>query len=522
MAVVVDVEAVADVEPFHTPYTFDAGLNFPAGRPDRCAAERRTGASHVAASDSYRTAGVQSPSMDRRSRTRIAAGLGMLAALVGALAGPALAHGGSLGGAARGPLSVARSLVAGTGGMVVAVSVALAGLRGRGGIVGVFGPRRRLSLPLARALSVAASALGVVALAGVVVVGWVGPADPLSNAGVVLVWVGWWAGFAMSTYLVGNAWPAVNPWRTLARSLDAATRTYRWHWGAWPSVAALLALFWLATVAPLVDRPPVLAAVVLGYSVVTVGGAAVYGTDAWFDTVDPIARAFRCYGWVAPLGYEDGSLALRVPGAALAEDVLAGADDVAFVVTLLWGTVFDGLVTTPLWGGLTRAVVARGVPPMAWYPLALLAGFAACWGAYLLAVRVVAWVTDDRVGVPTLARRFAPALLAVAAGYHLAHVLDYFLSLVPALALAVAAPFATVDPPVLVPGNWIGAVVIASVLAGHAIATLVVRATALETFDDGDAARRCQYAFAVVMAGFSLLSLWVVTRPEVAPPFVGA
>jgi hypothetical protein len=124
--------------------------------------------------------------MDRRSRTRIAAGLGMLAALVGALAGPALAHGGSLGGAARGPLSVARSLVAGTGGMVLAVSVALAGLRGRGGIVGVFGPRRRLSLPLVRPLSVAASALGVVTLAGVVVVGWVGPADPLSNAGVEL------------------------------------------------------------------------------------------------------------------------------------------------------------------------------------------------------------------------------------------------------------------------------------------------------------------------------------------------
>jgi hypothetical protein len=33
--------------------------------------------------------------------------------------------------------------------------------------------------------------------------------------------------------------------------------------------------------------------------------------------------------------------------------------------------------------------------------------------------------------------------------------------------------------------------------------------------------RPYQYAFAAAITGFGRLGLWVVTRPELAPPFVG-
>jgi len=467
--------------------------------------------------------------MQRQSWVRAVAVFATLALAIATLAGTALAHGGALGGAARATLSVPTWLVAGTGVAVVGASVLGASLgTDREFVAGAHAPLRRVSFPGARPLALVANALGVVGLLGVVVVGYLGPTDPLSNGAVVVVWAGWWGGFAMSVYLVGDTWPTLNPFRTLARPLEGLGRTYRWRWGAWPSVAGLLALVWLEVVSPLVDRPPALATIVLAYGVVTVAGAVVYGTDVWFAEVDPVSRAFHLYGQVAPFGRErdagpdhDGALLVRRPGAALSEDVLAGADDVAFVVALLWATVFDGLVTTTLWGRFARDAVGWGVPAVALYPFALVTGFAVCWGVYLAAARLAGRVGAPEVDVPTLARRFAPGLLAIAAGYHFAHFFDYFLSLVPALVLAVTAPFATVNPDILVVPEWFGWIAVGAVLLGHVLAVLAARTTALELFADRSRAVRCQYPFAAAMVCFTVVSLWVVTRPEFPPPFIG-
>jgi hypothetical protein len=457
------------------------------------------------------------------------AGLGVLAFGLATLVGTALAHGGALGSAARATLAVPTWLVAATGCAAVGASLVVVRLGSDRGFEATrYAPLGQFSLPGRRTLALAGNALGVVTLVGVVLVGYLGPSDPLSNGAVVVVWVGWWAGFAMSTYLVGNTWPTVGPFRTLARLLSGVGRTARWRWGAWPSVAGLLALVWLEVVSPLADRPPVLSTVVLAYGVVTVAGAVVYGTDVWFEEVDPVARAFHLYGQFAPLGREratgpdhDGSVVVRLPGAALASDVLVGADDVAFVVALLWATTFDGLVTTPLWGRVARDVVGWGVPAAALYPLALATGFAVCWGSYLAVVRLASRVTATGVGVPTLARRFAPPLLAIAAGYHFAHFFDYFLSLVPVLGLGVTAPFATVSPDVLVVPGWFGTVAVGAVLLGHVLAVLAARAVARDLFPTDGESTRGLAPFAAAFAGYSLVSLWVVTRPEFAPPFLG-
>lgn len=445
----------------------------------------------------------------------------VLAVALAGVAGPALAHGGSLGGAARDSLSVPTWLVVGTGGAVVGASFLVASFAtDRAFVASIHAPRRRLSVPGERLLRNGAGVLGVLALVGIIVAGFVGPADPLSNPAVVVVWAGWWAGFAMSTYLIGNTWPVLNPWRAISRALPDVGRDYDWRWGAWPSVAGLLALVWLEVVSPLADRPRVLAVTILAYSVVTLGGAVVYGPDQWFETVDPVSRVFRFYGHVAPVGREDGSLALRLPGAALTEDVLTGRDEVAFVVALLWVTTFDGFVTTPLWKAAARTIVGFGVPPAVLYPVALLAGFGLFWAVYLVAAGVARRTAPTFLDATALARRFAPPLLAIAAGYHLAHFLGYFLALVPPLVLAVTAPLATVEPAVFVLPNWFGAAAIAGVLVGHVLAILAAHATAFEIFPGRLQAIRSQYPFIAAMVGYTMVSLWVVTRPDVAPPFV--
>jgi len=470
----------------------------------------------------------------------------VLALTLAALAGRTLAHGGSLGSAARGSLTVPTWLVVATGGAAVGASFLLASFAtDRAFVAALHAPRRRLSVPGRASLRAAAGLVGVVVLVAVVTTGLFGPAAPLSNPAVLLVWVGWWAGLPMSAYLVGNAWPALNPWRTVARALPAVGRQYVWRWGAWPSVAGLLALVWLEVVSPLADRPAVLAVTVLAYTAVTLGGALVYGPAVWFERVDPVSRVFRLYGQVAPVGPAtvaatsrsgqtaptdrrvagdgagpEGRLELRFPGSALTVDSLDGRDEVAFVVALLWVTTFDGVVTTPLWDDFARTLVSAGVPPTVVYPAALVAGFGLFWGLYLRAARLARRTAPTYVEAGTLARRFAPPLLAIAAGYHLAHFLGYFLSLLPSLALSVVAPMAVVEPPVLVLPGWFGGVALFGVLAGHVLAVLAAHATAFELFPGRLQAVRSQYPFIAVMVVYTMVSLWVVTRPDVAPPYI--
>jgi len=461
-----------------------------------------------------------------RSRAPDAVGrtlaLGVVAVVVGALARPVAAHGGTLGGPGRDTATVPTWLLVATGGAVVGASFLLASFAtDRSLVASIHGRERAVPVPARTALCWLARAVGLATLAAVVIVGFAGPTDALSNAAVIIVWAGWWAGFSMTTYLVGNAWPVLNPWRTLAAALPSVGRSYAWRGGAWASVAGLLAMIWLEVVSPLSDEPRTLATTVLAYSVVTLCGCVVYGAEQWFRTVDPVARVFRYYGAVAPVGVDDdGALAFRLPGAGLTDDFVDGLDEVAFVVALLWVTTFDGLVTTPAWETVATALVELGFPPAALYPTALVAGFAVFLATYLLAARAARGTADTFVATPVLARRFAPPLLAIAAGYHVAHFLGYFLRLSPAVVRSLTAPLATATADVVALPDWFGLVGVFAVLGGHVLAIATAHAVAFDLFPGRLQAIRSQYPLTAVMVFYTMVSLWVVTRPDVQPPYL--
>ncbi|MFB6117663.1 hypothetical protein [Halosegnis sp.] len=457
----------------------------------------------------------------RRRRRVLAAGLAALTLAAGPAVGRVLAHGGSLGGDAGRTLDVPTWLFLSTGGAVVGVSFLLSSFAtDREFVARVHAYRRRVVGPNADRLATLGQAVGIVGLLLVIGVGVLGPIEPRRNAGVLLVWGGWWAGLAMSAYLLGNAWPVIDPWRTLAGILPTGDRdpSRLPVAPAWLSTVGLLMLFWVEIVSPLADAPRLLATVTLAYTAVALAGAVAFG-EAYFTQVDPVARVFRLYGAVAPLTWEDG-LRLRPPGAGLTADLLRSRGEVGFVLALLWGTTYDGLVATPPWARLVRTVVAAGIPPAIVYPLALAVGYLIFYGAYLLAVRYGAQFAETRRGEAELARRFAPSLLAIAAGYHVAHYLGYFLTLAPALAAALAMPWGPGPPARLVLPGWFGGLSLAFVLAGHLLAVWVAHGVAYELFPSRMQAVRSQYALTVVMMLYTMTSLWIVSRPYAAPPFI--
>ena len=447
---------------------------------------------------------------------------GALALAAGLLfAGTAVAHGGGLR-AASGSMSVPTWLFLLTGGGVVGASFLLASFVTDRAFIRAVHDWRRVAAAPVDWLTALTRLLSVAALVGVVVVGFDGPADMYRNAAILFVWVGWWGGYVATVYLVGNSWPALNPFRTIAEWLPSLDRAYPERLGAWPSVVGLMAVVWLEVVSPLADDPRLLATVVVGYTIATVAGAVVYGSDAWFEKVDPVTRVFRYYGRVAPITRTESGIALRPPGAALTEPRLTdGRDEVAFVVALLWVTTYDGLVGTPLWTDLAEAAVGVGFPPVLLYPLGMLAGFGVFLKAYWLAAGYARRTADTYLTPDAIGRRFAPSLLPIAAGYHLAHFLGLFVSLSPALLAALSNPLSPpFDPVVIVLPSWFGGLAVAFVLLGHLLAVWAAHASAYEVFPGRLQAVRSQYPFVVVMVLYTMTSLWIVSAPDLAPPYV--
>ena len=449
-----------------------------------------------------------------RLRVRLAGAVGLLALL--AVADPALAHGGAIA-SNRQPVTAPTWLVLLTGGAAVGASFLLATfVTDRAMVRAVDGWRRLVAAPgrLARGV---AKAVGVLGLVAVLAVATVGPTE--NNAAVLFVWVGWWAGYTMTTYLVGNSWPALNPWRTIAGLVPSMDESYPDRLGSWPATLALLALIWVETVSPITDDPRPMAAVVLAYTLVTLTGAAVYGADQWFRRADPMARVFRYYGAVAPVQRTGDGLSVRLPGGALSGLEVEDGSEVAFVVALLWATTFDGFISTAAWAGVAEGVRAAGVPLAGAYLAVLAGGFGLFLGGYWLSSRLARRTGDTYLSASVVARRFAPSLLAIAAGYHLAHYLGFLLSLAPAIVVLAATPLSVpAQVPVLPLPGWFDLVGMAAILLGHVLAVWVAHATAYDLFPGRLQAVRSQYPFIAVMVFYTMTSLWLLAQPEVPTP----
>ncbi|MFB6124460.1 MAG: hypothetical protein ABEJ59_00690 [Halanaeroarchaeum sp.] len=439
------------------------------------------------------------------------------------LVGIASAHASNLS-AGRESMTIPPWLVLLTGGAVIGASFLLVSMvtdRYLIDAVHEWGWERQLATP--GWLPTLGRALGLVVLVAIVVVGFVGPQTPTVSLTILFVWVAWWAGYAISVYLLGDTWGWFNPWRLVADLVPVdAPLEYPDRLGAWPSIAGLFALVWLEVTSPIANSPRLMATVVAVYSGVTVLGALLFGGDRWFREADPVSRVFRFYGLVAPIQGVEGRVATGLPGWRLTRDQFVhGWDDVAFVVGLLWLTTYDGFVATPSWKALADVAVGVGLPPMGAYFALFAGGYGLFILAYMFAVRVSRRFAVTLLDERTVALRFAQSLVPIAAGYHLAHYLGYFLELGPSVAVMATHPLTPpASVPVLVLPGWFGTVQLFFVLVGHVVAIWIAHAIAFETFTGRLQPIRSQYSFSLIMVGFTMVSIAIVYQPTVALPYL--
>ena len=443
---------------------------------------------------------------------------------------------------------------------------------------------RRLSSPHAVAL---ARILGVAVLLGLLLAGFFGVQNPYRNIVPTAIWILGWIGLAYVCALAGDVWALVNPFRALYRGIELAWRGFArrelslgWRpppWlGAWPAVALLIGFSWVEIVWPGNEVPADLAALLLGYTVLTLAGMHLFGREAWLARGEVFSLFFGLFARFAPTEVrvrsaeccaacsrsacreEPGDcvqchecLARASPGqwqwnlrpwaAGLVARRPLDSSMTVLACVALAAVTFDGVRETPFWehvmiwvfhplqpvaGATARLTLSAGLALTIALFLAAYAGCCAAMAAWVRRrSRQISGTGDRWLGAWTLARLFVLSLMPIAIAYHLAHYLHYLL-----VAGQFAIPLAS-DPlgagwnlfgsagfradPALVGARFSWYASLAAIVTGHVIAMYVAHATALQFFRDRRLALASQYPLAVLMVAYTMLSLWILAQPVV-------
>jgi hypothetical protein len=431
-------------------------------------------------------------------------------------------------------------------------------------------PTRPLPPGSARSASVLFGVLGLAWWAWAVWTAFaVGDITPVP---AILFWVLLWVGVPIAAVLLGNPWPSLSPFRTLFGLLEAGGRrlglerldlglTYPRWLARWPAVVLLYGAIWAELVLPSRTDASRVGTILLGYTLLTLAGMALFGRIAWLRNAELFEVLLGWFGRIGPLGRRsrtdelcDGCgeacsprSCVDCPECAAAADAgerrpelrpwfsgltdvrYAGWSDAAFIVLALAGVTFDGLLETTLWGnaldvlfpplngllGPAAASVAAGSIGLLGLWLLFLAAF---WLAVLVSRRLAAAGAGASAGgTGASIGLHAVTLLPIAGGYLIAHYLTEVIQGVQWLPELLGDPFSPVEPNL----NWIPIQLVwylsvAAIVIGHVAAIMLSQRLVLR-----DAPGRPILAglpLVLLMIGYTVLSLWIIAQPITIDP----
>lgn len=382
-------------------------------------------------------------------------------------------------------------------------------------------------------LRTASSLLSASLLALVVWAGFVGPQDPLSNPLPLFIWTVFWIALVSVQAIFGDIWAWLNPWtgplalirpfwRVRPLRLPASVLQ-----GIGTAGFLCFAIFMLADPAP--ADPSRLARLVAIYWSMTLLLALLFGPQ-WLRRAEGLTLMLRTYANLGALGRQHG-LRLGLPG----WQVLRGRPVpliVAMLIVILLATgSFDGFNETFGWYDLNGInpfeapgrsdLIGRTVAGLLVANAALLAIVALC---------ILAGLTLARSTLPLTMglRLFAPSILPIALGYHIAHYLPSFLVDGQYALAAMTDPFRTGADYLGLGAHYVSTgffntrdtvrviflTQAGAVVLGHVLAVMLAHAIAIRAFGSTARAVLSQAPLAVFMIGYTLFGLCLLAAPR--------
>jgi len=246
--------------------------------------------------------------------------------------------------------------------------------------------------------------------------------DLLTNPifGFVFVWM--WVGLVPISLLLGQFWRTTNPLRTIHRGLCSIARVDPQQGllalpagvGVWPAAVGLFGFGWLELVQPDRTTLAVLRVWALGWLVILVLGAIVFG-QRWIGAADPFEVYASTIAQMSIFRRVGDQLRLVNPLAGLnAWRAPPGAT--AVVAALLGSTAFDSFTNTSWW---IQTVQNSALPTVLWGTAGLLTMIIIVFVTFSLGA---AWMGryGDRPA-REYPRLMVGSLLPIVLGYVVAH-----------------------------------------------------------------------------------------------------
>ena len=381
-----------------------------------------------------------------------------------------------------------------------------------------------------RALEVVCGAIGVAVLALVLVTGFVGPDTPLDNFAPTFVFIVFWIGLVFVSVLFGDVFRAFNPWRALGRLLFARRepRPYPERLGRWPATAGLLIFTWIELASGWGEVPASLATAVAVYTLLMLGGMAIYGAEAWSRHGEAFSVYFNLFSRLSVFETRERVVGTRpFLGGLPRLDPVPGT--VALVIVMIGTVTYDGLSQGQLWkdlavqlnDGFESLGFGLETTPKLVATVGLAIGVTIAGGFYALGIEGARSVGGD-LSAEQLRRRFIHSLVPIAMVYVAAHYLTFLLFEGQSIFYLASDPFgegwnlfgtanAAIDYGLLGQNaSWY--LQVAFVVLGHVAALALAHDRALVLYPNAKLAVRSQYWMLAIMVGFTSLALWLLAQ----------
>lgn len=368
--------------------------------------------------------------------------------------------------------------------------------------------------------------VSLIGFLAIMVLGALGPADPMHNLLTLVFWTGVWIALPLASMLLGNLWWGLSPFyapvRILRGMIGRTGSIGLARLGHWPAVLGLMGFSWFQIVSLSPSDPETLLRAALVYFALVVALGVLEGED-WLEQGEFLTVFFGMVSRISPLWRERSAGRVRTylgwPGTQVLRMPAFSLSEMAFVTVALGALSFEGLSETFFWLGLigenplefTGRSAVMGVNSL---------GLVAGWILTALGLWVVLGLGRHWGGQRFAAGPIMLSFLAIAAGYHVAH---FFVTLLTSAQYTLSA----LNDPLFRGDAWLGlppfyvslgflsdptvmtllyAVQFTAILGAHLLAVVLVLKLV------GPHARALAHLpMTVLMVGYTVLGLWLLS-----------
>jgi len=427
--------------------------------------------------------------------------------------------------------------------------------------------------PITILLKVMAVAIFLIVLA----TACLGTTRSVENFAPTFIWVIWWVGMGFLVALMGNIWALTNPWSILFTWAErlfgylgnggrlSLGRSYPSRWGTWPAFMGFLVFAWIETAFMESSNPLFLAWLILFYSLYTFAGMFIFGKHVWlrngeiFSVIFDFLSRFsileigvknseycsicsssncrtdlvECLDCYECFQYSDQKLLnLRPPVVGLNNVGIVTPSIIALIMLLLASVTFDGFSATPEWVSVQSYVITMvpylTSPLINGITISNTGGLLTFLAVFVLVYRlfcyfVVRIVSDETHTAGYVMSIFVFTLVPIALAYNYAHFLALLLIQGQQIIALVSDPFGlnwdlfgTADYLInvkVISARFLWFFSLVVIVLGHIAAVFLSHIRALYLYQNPSKALRSQIPMLVLMVLYTVISLWIVSRP---------